>query len=269
MQHEDIVMKAVMELFKGDAVKFFGINKRIISATRTELSHIQVQKNIDDWVLYADDDTLLHLEFQSDYDKADLVRFMVSDAMLYFKERKPVRTIVVYSAEINDTITTLDAGAIQYSVDAFYMSTLDGDKTYLDIKAKIDAGAPLVKQDLMSIVFLPLMKNSVDKDTRLEQAIMLSRTLPDNYEQAQIQAMIQLLAEKFIKDPEKLQRLKGLINMSIISDMIREDDRIEIAKRFLKRGLSVKAISEDVGLDEAVVLNLQAELENETKHEKE
>ena len=93
--------------------------------------------------------------------------------------------------------------------------------------------------------------------------------MPNNYEQAQIQAMIQLLAEKFIKDPVKLQRLKELINMGIISDMIRDDVKIEIAKRFLRRGLSVKAISEDVGLDEAVVLNLQDELENETKHDSE
>ena len=57
MQHEDIIMKAVMELFKGDAVKFFGIDKRIVSAARTEMSQIQVQKNINDWVLLADDDT--------------------------------------------------------------------------------------------------------------------------------------------------------------------------------------------------------------------
>ena len=267
MQHEDIVMKAVMELFKGDAVKFFGIDKRIISATRTELSQIQVQKNIDDWVLYADDDTLLHLEFQSDYDKADLVRFMVSDAMLYFKERKPVRTIVVYSAEIKDTITALDAGAIQYGIEAFYMSTLDGDKTYLDIQTKIDAGEPLVKQDLMSIVFLPLMKNSVDKNTRLVQAIMLSKALPVNYEQAQIQAMLSLLAEKFVKDPAVLKRIKELMSVGVIFDMVREDKAIEIAKNMLRDGVGISVISKYTGLPESIVRDLKSELDKEPEQD--
>jgi len=106
-QHEDVVMKSIMELFKGDAVKFFGIDKRVISAAPTELSHIPVQKNINDWVLYADDDSYIHFEFQSDYSKKDLARFMVSDAMLYYNEGKPIKTIVVYSSDIKETITAI------------------------------------------------------------------------------------------------------------------------------------------------------------------
>ena len=118
---EDIIMKNIMELFKGDAVMFFGIDKRVVSATRTELSQLQVRKNINDWVLCADDGSFIHFEFQTTYDEDDLYRFMVSDAMLCYKERKPVKTVVVYSADIQDTVTSLDAGAIQYKADAFYM----------------------------------------------------------------------------------------------------------------------------------------------------
>jgi len=186
--------------------------------------------------------------------------------MLYFKERKPIRTIVVYSAEIKDTITTLDAGAIQYSVDAFYMSVLDGDKTYAAIKAKIDSGETLVKQDLMSIVFLPLMKNSVARDTRLEQAIILSKTIPDKYEQSQIQAMLGLLAEKFIENLETLRRLKEMISMGVIFDMMREDAMIDVARKLLKRGISIQAVAEDTGLSESIVRDLKAELDKESEH---
>ena len=108
-------------------------------------------------------------------------------------------------------------------VDTFYMSKLDGDETYKNISAKIDAGEQLTKQDLMSIVFLPLMKNSVDRLTRIEQSMELSKKLSGNDEQVQIQAMLGLLAEKFIKDPEQLKRLKGMMSMGIIAEMIRED----------------------------------------------
>jgi len=253
-------MKSIMELFRGDAVKFFGIDKQVISAAPTELSHIPVQKNINDWVLYADDDSYLHFEFQTDYDKKDLARFMVSDAMLYYNDGKPIKTIVVYSADIEETITTLDAGSIKYQVDAFYMFKLDGDKTYENIKAKIDSGKQLTKQDLMSIVFLTLMKNSVDKVTRLEQSVELSKKLNSHDEQGQIQAMLGLLAEKFIKDPDELKRLKELMSMGVIAEMIRDDAIKEVARKLLMRGISVEAVSEDTGLSEAIIRNLKAEI---------
>lgn len=267
---EDIVMKGIMELFQGDAVKFFGIDKRIVSATtisaatRTELAHIHIQKNIDDWVLEAEDNSFLHFEFQSDYDPDDLARFMVSDAMLYLKERKRVKTIVVYTADIEYTITTLDAGAIKYSVDTFYMSILDGDKTYEAIRAKVAGRETLNKQDLMSIVFIPMMKSGADKVTKFERAITLSKEVPDRNEQLQIQAMLKLLSDKFIKDPAMLQRLKEAINMTAIGEMIRDEGAIqraiEIAQKMLRRGTSIEIVMEDTGLDEVTVRGLQEKL---------
>ena len=268
--HEDTIMKSIMELFKGDAVKFFGIDKKIISGTtlsaeaRNELTHIHVQRNIIDWLLEADDDSFIHFEFQSDYDKDDLSRFMVTDAILYNQKRKPIRTIVIYTAEIKETETSFNAGSIQYNVEAFYMSALDGDKTYADIKVKVVAGESLTKQDLMSIVFLPMMKSRVDKIEQFEQAITLSKEVPGEDGQTQVQAMIHMLAEKFVKDLNMLRKLKEMLNMGAIAEMIREDavkeDRCEIAKKLLKRGLSVLVVVEDTGLDESIVLDLKAEL---------
>ena len=252
-------MKSIMELFKGDAVKFFGIDKKIVSATRTEYSHLNLQKNIDDWILKADDDSYLHFEFQTTNKKQDLPRFMVSDAILCYQEGKPVKTIVVYSSDIEQTNTTLDYGSIQYKVDAFYLVKLDGDKKYDELKAKIEAGTQLTKQDLMSIVFLPLMKNSVDKMTRIEQSVELSTKLYANEEQLQILAMLGLLAEKFIIRPEQLKRLKGLMSVGALAEIIAKDKAVEIAKKLLMRGMSIEAVSADTGLPEATVRDLQVE----------
>jgi len=185
---------------------------------------------------------------------------MISDAILHYNTGKPVRTIVVYSADIKETITTLDAGAIQYNVEAFYMSVLDGDKTYADIKTKVDAGESLTKQDLMSIVFLPMMKNSVDKITRFEQAITLSKEITAADEQAQILEMLKILAEKFIKDLETLQKLKELISMGIINEMIANDKAIDIAKNMLREGATVAFVSKTTGLDESTVTKLKSEV---------
>ena len=51
--------------------------------------------------------------------------------------------------------------------------------------------------------------------------------------------MLELLAEKFVTDPELLNQLKGMMNMGVIAEMIREDaikdERIKITKKMLKR----------------------------------
>lgn len=265
-----------MELFKGDAVKFFGIDKEIVSVARTEMLQINIQKNINDWFLLAADDSYLHWEFQTTCKKEDLSRFMVSDAMFFYKEGKPIRTIVVYSSDIEETATSLDAGSLQYNIESFYLASLNGDETYEKIKVKVESGESLAKQDLMSLVFLPLMKNNVDKFTRLEQAISLSRSLPEKQEQLQIQGMLGLLAEKFITDEEQLKRLKELISMSKLFEMLIEDAKViaeeraeakvknntkaEIAKKLLRRGVPIIDVSEDTGLPESTVNNLLVEI---------
>jgi hypothetical protein len=105
-----------------------------------------------------------------------------------------------------------------------------------------------------------MMKNSVDKATRFEQAINLSKGVVAKEEQAQIQEMLKLLAEKFIKDLDVLQKLKEMINMGIINQMIANDKAVEIAKNMLRKGSSVEFVLETTGLDESTVVNLQAEM---------
>ena len=261
---EDTIMKSIMELFEGDAVKFFGINARVTAPSRTEFSHIQVQRKTSDWIWDTEDGSCLHFEFQSDYDKNDMARFMITDAMMFFKTGKPVRTIVVYSANIKEAITTLNAGAIQYNAEAFYMSSLDGDKTYEKIKAKTAAGESLTKQDLMSIIFLPMMNNSVDKATRFEQVAELSKEITGTDQKLQVQGMISLLAEKFISDFASLKKIKELMSVGIIFEMMRDDakkeGKIEVATNMLKRKTPVEVVMEDTGLDESTVIKLQEEL---------
>jgi VIT1/CCC1 family predicted Fe2+/Mn2+ transporter len=83
--------------------------------------------------------------------------------------------------------------------------------------------------------------------------------------------MLGLLAEKFIKDPAALKRLKEMISVGVIFDMmqkdiqeeIQEDTKVEIAKNMLKDGVGISVISKYTGLSEPTVRNLKAELDNE------
>jgi len=72
--------------------------------------------------------------------------------------------------------------------------------------------------------------------------------------------MLGLLVEKFVKDPDELKRLKELMSMGVIAEMIRDDAIKDVARKLLMRGISVEAISEDTGLPESVIRDLQTEI---------
>lgn len=259
---EDIIMKNVFDLLKGDALQFFGIDKRIIAPARTELNFIELQTNFDDNTYLLDDGTLLHIEFQSTKDKNDIYRFMVSDAVMAFKEHRPVRTMIVYSSDITNVAAHLDLGSITYTADTFYMIAFDGDAIYNEIVGKISRSEKLTKQDLMSLVLLPLMRSKDDKLTRIKNGIELSKKIDDATELMQIQAMLYLMAEKFVNGAD-LENVKEMINMGAIAEMIIKDNNIVIAKKALRKGYDPLDIADLTGLDESTIKRLKEELESE------
>ena len=121
----------------------------------------------------------------------------------------------------------------------------------------------------MSIVFLPMMKSKDERLTRFERSLSLSEEIPASNEKLQIQAMLHLLAEKFIKDSEMIRSLKERVKMTRMLEMtwqegIEEGIKegiIDMAKKMLKRGIPVEYVKEDTGLDESVINELQAQLQ--------
>lgn len=259
---EDIIMKNVFDLLKGDALQFFGIDKKIVARARTEVNFVELKTNFDDNVYLLEDGTLIHLEFQTTNKKDDIYRFMVSDAFLAFKERKPVRTIVIYSSDIANAPSNLDIGSITYKIDTFYMVAFDGDVIYNNIVEKVSRHEKLTKQDLMSIVLLPIMRSKDDKVTRIKNCIELSKRIEDTADLLQIQAMLYLMAEKFVNETE-LEKVKEMISMMPIMEMITNDTLIDVAKEMLRSNEPLFKIIQYTKLDESVIQKLQQELEIE------
>ena len=125
---EDSVLKKAMEFFKDNAVKFFGIDTKIIAPAETEIKNIEIKTNYIDYLFYTEDGGYLHFEFQTTDKKDDIKRFLYYDASLFYKEKRKIKTMVIYSADIEDAETFIDAGTIKYNICAFYMKNLDGDE---------------------------------------------------------------------------------------------------------------------------------------------
>lgn len=232
---EDAIMKSILDVFKEDALQFFGIKSKIITAARTELKNLQIDTSFMDYTFLLDDNSYLHLEFQTTNRKRDLSRFLAYDAVLYYKENRAVNTIVVYSSNIKKAETNINIGSIKYSVNAFYMSNLDGDVKYKYLEHKIKSNDTLNSNDLLSLVFLPIMNSTKDRNDRILESIKLARQIKDDKNQMNSLALLYAFAEKFIEG-SNMDRIKEVFGMTELGRLLREEGKKEGKEEGRKEG---------------------------------
>jgi len=112
----------------------------------------------------------------------------------------------------------------------------------------------------MSIVFLPMMTSSADKEEIFIQTVSASKSINDMYEQSQVQAMIILLAEKFLNEVG-VKKIKEEIAMSQILTMVVEEEKTKFATSMLKDGIDVEFVVKHTKLSKEKVLAIKTELE--------
>ena len=219
---EDAVLKKAMEFFKDNAVKFFGIDTKIIAPAETEIKNIDIKTNYTDYLFYTEDGGYLHFEFQTTNKKEDIKRFLYYDASLFYKEKRKVRTFVIYSSDIDDVETFVDAGTIKYNVEAFYMKDLNGDEKLEYLSEKIEKGKTLTEEDILTLTLLPLMDSKKSKSDRTIESIQLAYKMPESREKVQCVTLLYALFDKFGDEVSK-QKFKEVISMTEIGKMIREE----------------------------------------------
>lgn len=174
---EDAVFKKAMEIFKSGAAEFFDLDVNIIAPAETEIKNIDIKTNAMDYLFYTEDGGYLHFEFQTTKKKDDMSRFLYYDASLHYKSKKNINTIVVYSSEISDAATTLNCGTINYRVNGFYMSNLDGDSKLKNIEYKVQNNIQLTEQDIMTLSFIPLMTSKKGKSNITLESIEVAKNI--------------------------------------------------------------------------------------------
>jgi len=113
----DVIMKAMAETFKDKTLKIFGLDSaRITGVIPTVLPVLEVKENRTDYIFLLEDNTLLHLEFQTSVSEEVLKRFMLYDARLINKDERDVNTAVIYSGRIKKAPDRLKKGSITYKV---------------------------------------------------------------------------------------------------------------------------------------------------------
>lgn len=232
---EDAIFKKAMEVFKDGAAEFFDLDVKIIAPAETEITNINIKANAMDYLFHTNDGGYLHFEFQTTKKKDDISRFLYYDASLYYKHRKRINTIVVYSSEIKDVISKLDCGTIKYDIKSFYMSSFDGDSKLQNIKYKVENSVELTEQDIMTLSFIPLMSSEKSKSEIALESIEVAKNINNNKEKNNCLMLLYALFDKFGDDISK-KRFKEVVSMTDVGRMIYEDGMEEGMEKGMEKG---------------------------------
>ncbi len=104
--------------------------------------------------------------------------------------RRKIRTIVLYSGDIHFGSEVLDIGTAAYRVENIYLNRLSGDDA-LDTVERHLATKEWTPQDRVRSAFAFHMRfEKRSRDDAFDQVLKLTRTIPDEYEQNDVTALI-------------------------------------------------------------------------------
>ena len=265
----DIGFKKCRKLFVECGLDIFNENRKIVGYLPTEFGVVENRNILLDMLVRLEDDTILHIEFLNTYEgEKSLVRFHEYDEQIIkqITGAKYIKTIVVYTCDVKDPISSIDYGNIFYHVTNVSLLDFDGDKIISDIKDKLDNGEKLKNKDLISLTFASLMGGEKSKYEKIYNTIELLPKLDETY-RMEISDIVLGFSEKFLNDDEKrnikeLSKMKGIAyefrqegkEEGILEGILkgreegREEGILEVAKKMLDSNLSVNHVIECTGL---------------------
>ncbi len=232
---EDAVFKKAMEVFKDGAPEFFNLDINISRPAETEIKNIDIKTNAMDYLFYTESGDYLHFEFQTTKKNEDISRFLYYDSSLYYKSKRNIRTLVVYSSDIKEAPTYLDCGSIKYNVEAFYMKNLDGDSKLNNIKYKVDNNIELTEQDIITLSFIPLMSSIKSKSEITLESIEIANEIKSNTDKNKCLTLLYALFDKFGDELSK-KRFKEVVGMTEVGKMIYNEGKEDGLEEGLEKG---------------------------------
>ena len=269
IKHEDLIMKKAMDVFAEEGLKFFGIDKKVKDSSSTEIVVLEAKNLHMDYTFLMEDDTYIHVEFQTtDKGKDDLRRFRAYESLLSFQTGKDVVTYVVYSNGIKNTKSVLETGINQYNIKAVSMFDKDGDIVIQEVEEKLNNNIEVTKQELIALTFTPIMSGKLSKLDKIIKSIRLVKKIDNEY-RYDVESMLYAFADKFL-DGKDLEKVKEEISMTKLGEMLVEDGikkgekkkAIEIAKTAIEEGMSDTLIAKLTGLTESQVSIIRQSISN-------
>lgn len=260
---KDIIQKYVSATFKNINLEFYGVKTaKIKELINVELPIVEIKDNSMDFVFLLEDNTYLHLEFQTAYNKNDLIRFCIYDLKLFERDNRKINTVIIYSSNSEKIKNNLNIGVTIYSPQVIKMKDYDGDCIYNEIKSKIDNKIKLNELDILNLLFIPLMSSKQSKSDLAIKSIKLAKNIEDKDKQNMCIGSIFAFAYRYLNEIEINDILEVLRMTDLGSMLIKEgieQEKREIVKKALKEGATIEFVQKITGLDIETIKVLQKE----------
>lgn len=220
-QHSmDVIFKLEARQLGAALARRFGINlPRVVRHFPTEVPVADVHLEQLDSVFELADGGLLHLEFQTEYRRETLARFLLYDAYLYERHGRPIYTVVIYGAGVMVAADTVEGGWLYYRVENVLLGQEDGEAALARLEARVVRGAGLSSEERLDLIFLPLMRHRRPRAEVVRAAVELAEQLPAGQQRQTLASLIGL-GHRFLGGDELETLLEGLMSTTIGQQLI-------------------------------------------------
>ncbi|MGF7036586.1 hypothetical protein J2T17_007660 [Paenibacillus mucilaginosus] len=268
----DIVQRLLAENMRGQMpLKAFGIETaKVREVLSAKLPDVETKDDDADMFYILEDETLLHVEFQTTSNKDDVFRFAQYVLKLYNKYKEEtdsesikIQSFVLYAPHIRRPVRNkLDVGVLCYEFTPIFLNEINADAEYSKIADKIkqDPHLELSEEEKMLMIYKPLFSSSFRDIER--EAILVVRDLKELADSAIKSRMIStvfVLTMKYLSENGQTKIWEVLKEMNIVRDEMekwlstgrslgRTEALAESIRKRLNKGRSIDEIAEEEDL---------------------
>lgn len=221
---EDLALKSAAAYFGAELIHWLGIRERAIRAVPTEMVELETRHMYEDFLYEMENGMYYHFEFESDsISTEDLKRFREYEASTARIYNAPVITYVICSSGVKKLRDSITEGINTYRVRLIRLKDENADQLLKQLSEK--STADLTREDIIPLLFSPLMGGRSSQKERILQCIEVLRnaeaTFPKN-DIRKMEAILYIFAVKFLDDTE-LESIKEAVAMTKLGQMIWND----------------------------------------------
>lgn len=238
--YEDRALKEAARLFGEELLPLLGVREKIVRIAPTEQVFLKPQDFTQDFNYEMADGSWIHLEFESDsITIADLRRFRTYEAIMSQHYEVPVVTYVLCSSNVKKLKSELTEGINTYHVKILRLKDQNADQFLSHLEQLQETQTALKRSDLLQVLLTPLMNGKTSQMERITKGMSLLRQERGHLsleEQAQMEAVLYTLAQKFLTDTQLIQ-LKEMMNMTFLGELIMQDGIEKGRKEGIEEGI--------------------------------
>jgi len=272
----DIALKEGMRLFEEYVLSFLRIKEgtRILRNVNPESVTIDVKKSIADMFFLLDDASGLHIEWQANITRADMVRFWGYNVTFMGKfDLKDVQTVILTRAKPGVERVSHSSGV--FSPVIINLLDRDSEEVFGKLKAQHISGEEV---NPLEIIYVGLYNRGSGKSAAQVLKEVISFLEPDEKNKRILEQVLPLVfvASGRLLNPEEVREIMEVIHMKLDDNPViavlremyeergmeqgieqgRESTQLENASRALRKGLSVEDVAEITGLPLDIVEGL-------------